>query len=113
MFLLKFFAILISLGSIAQADYNDDQIYDALIILQDIPEDLATNFCQDYVRYQDSTTTCTVTGYPTTVTTTLAPTPCDYSTTPYPPVTSSTTANPTTAPLWSTVSSTTTITYTT
>jgi hypothetical protein len=81
--------------------------------LQDIPEDLATNFCQDYVRYQDSTTTCTVTGYPTTVTTTLAPTPCDYSTTPYPPVTSSTTANPTTAPPWSTVSSTTTITYTT
>ncbi|KAH7083128.1 hypothetical protein BKA63DRAFT_143708 [Paraphoma chrysanthemicola] len=116
MFLTQVLAILFSLGNVAQADYNNDQAHDALIVLQDIPRDLATDFCQEYAGHHEykSTTTCTVAGYPITSTTTIVPTSCDYGTTPYHPVTATGTAQDNSAPLWiSTISSTTTITYTT
>ncbi|KAF2036466.1 hypothetical protein EK21DRAFT_52135, partial [Setomelanomma holmii] len=107
MFFSKVVPILIALGSVAQADWDEEQVGYALTILQDLPTDLAIPFCQDYAKPNDTTTTCTVTGYPTTITTTLPPTVCSDSTIPYtPPIYSPT------EPLWiRTVSSTTTLTY--
>ncbi|KAH7093162.1 hypothetical protein FB567DRAFT_609570 [Paraphoma chrysanthemicola] len=115
MFRTQVLAVLFSLGNVAQADYNNE-VDDALIVLQDIPGDLASDFCQEYARHRrhKSTTTCTVTGYPITSTTTIAPTSCDYGTTPYHPVTATSITQDKPASLWiSTVSSTTTLTYTT
>jgi hypothetical protein len=63
---------------VARADFDED-CQNALLVLSDLPEILASPFCSDYLSRYETTTTRTKTDSPVTTTTTLAPTLCSES----------------------------------